>query len=333
MKSALGLALVCGLCLACEAEAPSEDLWLPPPIAKPSYPYDGGPLILIDAGHHNTHTLERRYKALAKLARLDGYRVQASALPFARGSLARAQILVIANALHERNRVRTGSEVTDWSLPTPSAFTPEEVGAVRDWVRDGGALLLAADHMPFSGAAADLAGAFGVRFDNSFTIDEEVERSVGDPAAAVSQVTVFRRAGRGLAGHAVTNGRNEAERVDAVATFGGHAFRIDGNATPLLVLGPTAVSLLPAVAWEFPPETPRRSAAGWLQGAALHFGRGRVAVFAEAGLFGVQTSGAGEPVGMNAPEAAQNPRFLLNLLHWLSGLLDADATADTGAAR
>jgi hypothetical protein len=333
MKWALRLALLCGLCLACEAESPSEDLWYPPPIAKPRYPYDGGPLILIDAGHHNTHTLEGRYQALAKVARRDGYRVQASAAPFSRESLARAQILVVANALHERNRVRTGAEVTDWSLPTPAAFTPEEVGAVRDWAREGGGLLLAADHMPFAGAAAELAAAFGVRFDNAFTIDEEVERSVGDPAAAVSHVMVFRRADGGLAGHAITNGGNEVERVNAVATFGGHAFRADGNAAPLLVLGPTAVSLLPEVAWKFPPETTRRSAAGWLQGAALRFGRGRVAVFAEAGLFGVQTSGAGEPVGMNAPEAAQNPRFLLNLLHWLSGLLDDDATADTEAAR
>jgi hypothetical protein len=28
---------------------------------------------------------------------------------------------------------------------------------------------------------------------------------------------------------------------------------------------------------------------------------------------------------MNAPVAAQNPQFLLNLFHWLSGWLDASA--------
>jgi hypothetical protein len=333
MKWAFRLAVACVLCLACEAEAPSGESWRPPPIAKPTYPYEGGPLILIDAGHHNTHTLEHRYRALALVARSDGYRVQSSSARFSPGTLARAQILVVANALHERNRVRTGGAGSDWSLPTPAAFTPDEVGAVRDWVREGGALLLAADHMPFAGAAAGLAAAFGIRFDNAFTIDEEVERAVGNPKAAVSHVTVFRRADGGLARHAITDGRGEGERVTAVATFGGHAFRADGGAAPLLVLGPTAVSLLPEVAWQFPPETPRRSASGWLQGAALRSGRGRVAVFAEAGLFGAQTSGAGEPVGMNAPEAAQNPQFLLNLLHWLSGLLDADATADAGTAR
>jgi hypothetical protein len=27
-------------------------------------------------------------------------------------------------------------------------------------------------------------------------------------------------------------------------------------------------------------------------------------------------------MGMNAPTARQNPRFVLNTLHWLSGLLD-----------
>jgi hypothetical protein len=30
---------------------------------------------------------------------------------------------------------------------------------------------------------------------------------------------------------------------------------------------------------------------------------------------------AGRPMGMNAPQAEQNPRFVLNVLHWLSGVL------------
>jgi hypothetical protein len=332
MHSTLRVALLCCLCLACEAGGSSEADWSPPPVPHPSYPYDGGPLILIDAGHFNTHTMERRYRALAAVARLDGYRVASSTLPFSRAALGRADILVIGNALHERNRVRALPGATDWSLPTPSAFTPDEIAAVRDRVHEGGGLLLAADHMPFAGAASDLAAAFGVHFDNGFTIDEEVERAVGSPNAAVTHVTVFRRADGGLARHPVTDGRSPDERVDAVATFGGHAFRAEAGVAPLLVLGPTAVSLFPQIAWKFPPDTPRRSAAGWLQGAALHFGAGRVAIFAEAGLFGAQTSGGGQPVGMNAPEAAQNPRFLLNLLHWLSGRLDSEAVARGEAA-
>ncbi|MHC4493774.1 MAG: hypothetical protein ACYTDU_19410, partial [Planctomycetota bacterium] len=172
MKSAFRLALPAVLWLACDAGPAPEELWFPPPIAEPAFPYYGGPLILVDAAHFNTHTLERRYRPLAKVAQLDGYRVQSSTAPFSRMSLALARILVVVNALHERNRVKPSPMATDWSLPTPSAFTPDEIDAVRDWVHDGGGLLLAADHMPFAGAAAALAAAFGVGFDNGFVIDE-----------------------------------------------------------------------------------------------------------------------------------------------------------------
>ena len=93
-KSAGGLALLCGLVLsgpwlACDTD-PAEDRWFPPRIEKPAYPYSGGPRILVDAGHFNTHTAEDRYQALATLARADGYRVQSSSVPFSADALARA---------------------------------------------------------------------------------------------------------------------------------------------------------------------------------------------------------------------------------------------------
>lgn len=325
MKRTASILVLSALLLACDARWESGEGGFRLHVDRPAFPLARGPLVLVDGGHFNTHTLEGRYGALAEIARLDGYRVRSSSARFSRDSLARARILVIANALHERNRVREPWGPTDWSLPTPSAFAPDEIRAVRDWVHAGGGLLLASDHMPFAGAAADLAAAFGVELNNGFVLDERVEREVGDIAAAITRVTVFRRSDGGLADSPVANGRGGAERVDAVATFAGHALRVEGEAEPLLVLGPSMVSVMPAVSWEFPTDTPRVSAAGWLQGVALRFGEGRVAVLGEVGLFGVQkTGGTGEPVGMNAPDAAQNPQFLLNLLHWLSGLLDGD---------
>ncbi len=215
-KSAVALALLCGLVLsgpwlACDTD-PEEDRWFAPRIEKPAYPYSGGPRIVVDAGHFNTHTAEDRYQALAMLARADGYRVQSSSAPFTAKTLDRTDILVVANALHERNRFRAPPAVTDWALPTPSAFTLDEIEAVQHWVEGGKALLLLADHMPFSGAAADLAAVFGVHFDNSFAIDEDLERSLGDTAEAVAQVAVFDRSGGGLADHAISDGRNSAEK-------------------------------------------------------------------------------------------------------------------------
>jgi hypothetical protein len=47
-----------------------------------------------------------------------------------------------------------------------------------------------------------------------------------------------------------------------------------------------------------------------------------VAVFGEAAMFSAQVSGPQRrPMGMNAPRAGQNPQFLLNVMHWLAGLL------------
>jgi hypothetical protein len=59
--------------------------------------------------------------------------------------------------------------------------------------------------------------------------------------------------------------------------------------------------------------------AGWYQEAVLRRGEGRVAVFGEAAMFTSQRSGPeARPVGMSAPVAGQNERFLLNLVHWLT---------------
>jgi len=61
-----------------------------------------------------------------------------------------------------------------------------------------------------------------------------------------------------------------------------------------------------------------------MQGAALTRGRGRVAAFGEAAMFSAQVSGnERRPMGLNMGTAAENPQFLLNVMHWLSGLLPA----------
>lgn len=46
-----------------------------------------------------------------------------------------------------------------------------------------------------------------------------------------------------------------------------------------------------------------------------------VAVFGVAAMFTEQICGTGLPMGMNAPAAAQNGRFLINLVRWLFGEL------------
>lgn len=74
----------------------------------------------------------------------------------------------------------------------------------------------------------------------------------------------------------------------------------------------------PKVAWQFNDSTPTVDGAGFLQGATLAREQGRVAMFGEAAMFTAQRKGAESvPMGLNAPDASQNPQFVLNVLHWL----------------
>jgi hypothetical protein len=264
---------------------------------------------MLDEAHFNFHTATGRYRPFAQLLRRDGYVVQASTSRFSKESLRQGKILVIANPIAEINAQG------NWTLPNPSAFADDEIAAVREWIQEGGALLLIADHMPFAGAAGRLGAAFGINFSNCFAMF--AEQSQGSRF-------VFRRSNGALVDHPIINGRTRDERVDSLVTFTGSAFQVvDGNAQTLLVLDSSQRLLLPETAWQFTAETPRLSAVGWLQGATLKFGQGRVAVFGEAAMFSAQLAGPNrQPTGMNSPQAPQNYRFLLNVMHWLSGLLE-----------
>ena len=139
----------------------APDLKYQPPLPRPAYEAGKGPRAAIDEAHHNFHTADGRYRPFAELLGRDGYRVEGLGKSLSADSLRAMDVLVIANPLHERN-------IRDWSLPTPSAFTQDEIAALHTWVEMGGALLLIADHMPFPGAASDLAKAFGVEFSNGY---------------------------------------------------------------------------------------------------------------------------------------------------------------------
>jgi hypothetical protein len=280
-----------------------------PPLPAPAFTSGSAPLVLLDEAHNNFHTVDGRYSTFARILRSDGLRVEPLRDRFTAASLARANVLVIANAVADRNR-----NSVDWTLPTPSAFAPDEIAALKTWVEGGGALLVIADHMPFGGAAEELAAAFGIVMSNGYATD----------STCSADEFHFTRANGLLGDHPITRGRTSAERVTAVRSFTGQAFSVSGAFAPLLTVPAGAVSLLPSRAWEFTGATPRVPAGGRSQGAALIVGRGRVAVFGEAAMFTAQVSGAvRRPMGMNDPGARENPQFLLNVLHWLTGVLPA----------
>jgi len=127
-----------------------------------------------------------------------------------------------------------------------------------------------------------------------------------------------------LAPHPVIEGRNSEERIGSVVTFSGQAFYGSEEWEPILVFGPNAVSRVP-LRQNFGDaarsEEPVLSVAGWLQGGTRKLDQGRVAILGEAAMCTAQLEGT-VPDGMNSPQASQNAQFCLNVMHWLSGLLD-----------
>lgn len=278
----------------------TADLDYAPEITRPAYAQGAGPKIGIDEAHGNFHTVSGRYQPFANLLRRDGFRVEGFKQPFTRSALEKIDILVIANPLHPSNS-------RNWTLPTPSAFSPEEIEAIVEWVDAGGALLLIADHMPFPGAAKELALAFGATFSNGYA--KSPWRKDRHDLFAL---------GEGLIEGPLTRGRAGDPPVTAVATFGGSAFTLPKGATPLLVFGPGSVSRETTKAPGITPDAPTVAVEGWSQGATLEHGKGRVAIFGEAGMFTAQHSGPKKrPMGMNVTEAAQNYQFILNVARWL----------------
>jgi hypothetical protein len=276
-----------------------------PPIFNPAYLPGEGSKIYIDEAHNNFHTLDGRYKPFAELLERDGYVLNPSKDTIHQNTLDNVDILVISNALNIRN-------TEDWTLPTPSAFTEDEIKNIVNWVKGGGSLFLIDDHMPFAGAAQNLADKFGFNLNNGFAFDT-TSSTLGD---------LFTRKDGTLQNNLISNGRNEKEKVDSIYSFTGEAFQIPDDATPVMILNNNFVSLMPDTAWNFKEDTPKISVAGWSQGAVKNFGKGRIAVWGEAAMFSAQIAGEQKvKVGMNSLKAKHNYQLLLNIIHWLDGLI------------
>lgn len=273
-------------------------------IQLPQYLKGSGPMIFIDQAHNNFHTREGGFLPFAKLLEQDGYQVSGlNSMILSSDILKNCKILVIANALDSIN-------VNQWVNPVISAFTDIEIENIVSWVQNGGSLLLIADHMPFAGAAAGLARAFGFEFVNGFAFTGN--RNWPPSSFSLSDST--------LIDSPIANGRIDIEKIDFVATFTGSAFRAPEGALPILSFLNENYSLQPDTAWSFNSQTPKISLDGYLQGAVMNFGNGRVAVFGEAAIFTAQIVNGNMKVGINSDVAPQNAQFTLNLIHWLDGL-------------
>jgi len=269
-------------------------------VSNPSYKKDG-PRVMFDEAHHNFHTTDGRYKPFVDLLVNDGYNVIRNRQSFSKTRLTGFKILIIANAL--------GAEEDDDAGADTSAFNDDEIAAVHDWVKSGGALLLIADHAPFGGAAATLASRFGVDMSKGYTFDPQ------NSAAGAPTQLLFSRENKLLASHPISEGRNENERIKLVRSFTGQSLKGPEGSVEILKLSESATD---SPTYQAEPST---SAAGRAQAIALKFGKGRVLVQGDAAMLSAQISGAEKrTMGMNVP-GNDNKQYALNLMHWLSGIL------------
>jgi hypothetical protein len=158
------------------------------------------------------------------------------------------------------------------------------------------------------GAAAEcLAKRLGVDMSKGAVFDPD--NSEEGPSSLI-----FSRQNHLLGDHPSTRGRDDSERVNRVRTFTGTSLKGPEGSVPILKLADTAVDR------SF-DEGGEASAKGRAYGLAFAFGRGRVVVMGEAAELSAQVIGVDRKMGMNVP-GIDNRQMALNILHWLSGLLE-----------
>jgi hypothetical protein len=237
------------------------------------------------------------------LLRQDGYVVRRAKDKISTELLKSGSIYVIADAQ------------PPFKVGDPPTFVEEEILELNEWVKKGGALFVITDHMPDPGAIRDLAFSFGIEVSNGYVMQ-------GPPPGRPGP-TLFQQKDGSLADHPLIKGQCPDEQVYRVATFAGSAFRCEEGFQPLLILGDGFRSWMPNEYNKFPPGTPSIDVSGWYQGGVISYGSGRIAFFAEAAMFTAQVFAEGRvKAGMNHPLGQDNARLLLNILHWLSNLLE-----------
>jgi hypothetical protein len=170
-----------------------EDTTFVPKVAKPAFT-KRQPIVMIDEAHRNQFTMKGSYRAFASLLSQDGLRVIPGGEAFSPQVLKTCQVLVVADAV--------GSADLSAASARASAFRIPECDAVRDWVKEGGSLLLIADHAPYGSAMDSLAVRFGVDFGKGRTLDtRRVDPETGNVGC------IFFTRDQGLLGdHAITRG-------------------------------------------------------------------------------------------------------------------------------
>lgn len=271
----------------------------------PAFAPESGPQIVLSTTNSD-YVRRGSMDPFAALARTDGFRVARQSGDLVSALKPETRILIIANPFL--------SSFRDFPAMTPpSAFSDSEIEAVRAWVENGGSLLILADHAPFGGGSSKLAEAFGFQYLNGHA----AETRAAD--AGYAHVVIDFTPQYGLAtDHPIANGDTGRAPIKRFAAFGGQAFIPADGARQLLTI-PQGWSAIFTYRLEAElASAPRIDASGMSQGATLDYGKGRIALFGEAGGFTAQVIDGIEKFGFNTAEGSDNPEFILATLRWLA---------------
>jgi hypothetical protein len=309
-------ALFCCAAIRGTAAQQLNDASFSPAVTRPAYS-ETHPRVLIDAAHRNYFTAStNRLEPFARLLNSDGYDARIGRSPFNRISLDSVAVVVITTA--QGNATDTSSE---------SAFTEDEIATLKNWILRGGALLLASDHFPFDAAASKLITALGATAGEGYVRDNLRSYQAADvPPASLTGWLVFSRQNGLFGEHPILRGRDSSEIINKVVTFGGSSVTAPKNGKALLILSPSATNNARGSA---PPRTLAKQ-----QAAAFILGQGRVVLLGDATMLTAQRVKTGDysfKLGMARPDN-DDKQFALNVVHWLSGLLDrvVNLPADPG---
>jgi len=304
-----------------------------PGIKEPAYEKDG-PVVLVDAGHRNFAWQHGIFRLLTA----DGYQAKGLNGQFTFDALQQATVLVVAGPGVMRSR-------KDLESPQP-LFTEVEAATLHDWVPGGGRLVLAGSKEEI----AVLLRRFDVEFSRGVVSDEKL---VSPKSAQEDRDYKLDAGNGGLSQDGIINGRRPEEQVKAVLldSIATAIVKTPANARPLLRCSGNAMTYEPdslqvrelkavvaasVTAGKIPPDAASSPAPAQRKTPVPHvplaiafaFGKGRVVVVPNSMMFTAmirrevingKKAETGRQIGLTE---ADNQQFALNIMHWLSGLID-----------
>ena len=266
-------------------------------VENPSFKFNEGPLVMIDAAHKNFFVQSHLIKPLVDIVLNDGYRVSFIDKKFTKENLNQAKILIIITAL-------PFDFATQSSAAGMETYTETELNEVQAWVNNGGSLLVFSEHAPFDQAINPLLKKFEIESSVGVTID-----TLNYDKSYNYRMIVFK--GDNLNNsHPLVNGKYEVKKL---VSFGGSALSGE-KYDNILKLGNSSLNVK------------HQTGNGPLgrgnsQGLAGFYGKGKIVAFGDSNGFTAMIfnneDGSKMYAGMNS-EGYDWKNFVLNTFDWLS---------------